>query len=260
MGTKRRTRKHRGGDRISDAIRDTVRNVKHKENLQFQLQFTMFGIPYKTEFSVTRYDDSIFLKSLCVHVFMHSDRTNSGILANTNPLRPCFDPPLKTIQEPIRMTATDVLQTLKTKLTLLFQTHIEITDVATVDGVPISFFKLVRGEPSLYEKYGYEHPSLDVLRERIAQTTWGDVKHGLKDKSIVEVIESFSKEFPDLDSHPVQTILKRVPFEKEKEYKMSRKILFDVFKFRTIFLTLNRESELWKYWNNAMVFTGIEIL
>jgi hypothetical protein len=95
----------------------------------------------------------------------------------------CFSPLLISDPEgtPNRVTTTDVLQVLKTKLLLATKTpNIYLTDAAQIQvsgqKFDITPYRLLRGEKPFYEKYGYFSPSIERLKTIIKDLTFGDLE------------------------------------------------------------------------------------
>ncbi len=136
---------------------------------------------YKAMFTVSRLSKSKFaLENPCIVI--HGSDTH---IYTDAPAKGCFTPTLVSdpVGTPHRITATDVLQVLKTKLLLSLPTtettYIHITDVAKIDGASISAWRLLRGELPLYAKYGYTSAQLEAQRNASQETRWSTVRDTL---------------------------------------------------------------------------------
>jgi hypothetical protein len=268
MGATRRRRtrrpKQRGGSELDviGQIMQFITGLKEGDRKRFQLDFTIHGIPYSTVLEASLRRGNLLVENTCIEIDMHSKYPGSRIDANIHEI-PCFTPRLTAIREPVKISSTDVLQTLKTKLNLLFTDDIEICDIAQIHNVRISFFKMMRGELSLYEKYGYKHPDLAHIREKIATSTWDTIKsafideHSLKDLIVVEeILKQYNPLMAnELDTQPIMSLMRNVPFEIENKHEISRLIMNNAFHLTRIFLRLDVGSPEWQRWNAALRFT-----
>ena len=105
----------------------------------------------------------------------------------------CFNPPLNVRKQgnanTTKYTMTDALQVLSTKIKLAMtgivdilkgkltniKAPINIEDGATIKSMSISKYRILRGQDTIYEKYGYKSPKLDTLKDYIKTLTWGDI-------------------------------------------------------------------------------------
>jgi len=136
------------------------------------------------------------------------------INANRRP-EPCFTPRLEG-------PSADVLQILSTKIRLQVPEHegITIIDEAEKDGVSISKAKLIRGLPSIYEKYGYVSAQIDYIKSQIpllkVDILPEEAKEILEEKGglpfrddmlIIDIMKRISRENEEIDvlRHPTGT-------------------------------------------------------
>ena len=204
-----------------------VLNTRHEE-FPLRLTFTFNGEEYHITFNSSRTKYGYALESGCIDVYYEKNRKNprepkritGGIHANIgNPA--CFTPRLESHRNnknSSKARSTDVLQTLKTKLSLLLiradneysggdsaaaagaaeggggsaeasaaepaeMPVVELTDVAIKDGISISKFKLLRGGDALYEKYGYVSPLLNKIMPLYKELTFGEFFRNIYSRS-----------------------------------------------------------------------------
>ncbi len=216
----------------------------------YAIEFTNECIEFAIKFFKSRSD-------------LHSYLTrNAGTTA-------CFSPRLVTTIAPVPYTTLDVLQTLATKFRLLFQKmhiidKIEILDYSVIDGLVYMLpYRILRGLPALYEKYGYVSEALNAFRTSVLPTlTWNTLANTSSYENIVEEYNKDKFE-DDWKTHSIPELLTNVPFEIEKYNHISKNILSnyitgsyytsDIMKF-----TLDSSSPKWKEWDAALEFVGFE--
>jgi hypothetical protein len=208
------------------------------------------------------------------------------IQANS-PEKACFEPTL--VSEPVgsadRITSTDILQIVKTKL-LLAQPgrdprNIGLSDAAKIQDVSISPFNLLRGKRAIYEKYGYEHPHMSAILAAIEGARWGDVAsakfhHGATFESAYREMMG-SSPAPET---PIREALKPLPLEAEAKYirdhvdpkqklfrtspSFSRGVLENILARAKLdypyAYVLNLESEAWRLWADRITIIRVELL
>jgi hypothetical protein len=108
---------------------------------------------------------------------------SSEIRANTR-TPACFEPRLTTNKSSVpRITTTDVLQVLKLKLMLAQPitdpNDIELYDMATIKSTRMTPFRLLRGLPPFYEKYGYFNKVIPRIQKQLSVLTLGKVRDAL---------------------------------------------------------------------------------
>jgi hypothetical protein len=192
---------------------------------------------------------------------------------------PCFTPQLD-----IPRGSADVLQILSTKIRLQIPGHraITIVDEAEKDGLYISKAKLVRGMPSIYEKYGYESDVVDDIRDQILASHIRMLNSaqlmGLLEKALGrkiqgdELIVDVMKQIPP-GKENVSYHDEVMEFNDESDFFMIRReeeshktylsnIVYDklaqYFHFYPLFLTFNENSEAWKGIKNQVLITSVE--
>ncbi len=192
---------------------------------------------------------------------------------------PCFTPQLD-----IPRGSADVLQILSTKIRLQIPGHTAITivDEAEKDGLYISKAKLVRGMPSIYEKYGYESDVVNDIRDQILasrirllnskqlmdllEEALGRKIQG--DELIVDIMKqippgkenvSYHDEVIEYNDESDFFIIRQ---EKESHETYLSNIVYDklaqYFHFYPLFLTFNENSEAWKGIKNQVLITSVE--
>jgi hypothetical protein len=300
------------GDGISNKICEDIhayindRGVVIKNNgdydyrlfREFELTFT-FGVrPYTTIFEVmtehhkNKNSNYIHISNGCITIGINNPISKDGdtsieydettfIRANTDEHQ-CFEPRLvsESRNKGERINSTDILQTLKTKLLFCLMPEkrsIALEDIATKGGVQISKFNILRGKPTIYEKYGYEAGTrkMDQFKVKIGNLTWGELDEGLK-KYITDTIPAELR-FEDIT--PLTEIMKNISFEYEMtNYSVGLSPSSRIFDFLlhgntgvtwddyvredglddyTTYI-LRRDNELWKRWDSQLLFVNFE--
>ena len=243
----------------------------------FQLQFTFKGVSYSTQFSLNfvELNKTAYLIEFtngCVEIIIKFFKSGSDLhsyLTRNSYKTACFSPRLVTTIAPIPYTSVDVLQTLATKFRILFQKmhiidKIEILDYSEIDGlVYLLPYRILRGLPALYEKYGYVSEALNTFRTSVLPTlSWNTLTNT---SSYEKIVEEYNKDKfeDDWKTHSIPELLTNIPFEIEKFNQISKNILSnyitgnyytsDIMKF-----TLDPESPKWKEWDGALEFVGFE--
>jgi hypothetical protein len=186
---------------------------------------------HTTLLNVSRDDDGLIsIENSCIMV--RDDETE--ISANSADKR-CFDPVLTTdpadAPEP-RITQTDVLQVVKTKLAIATSPpgyRIRLTDAAQIRDVRISAFNLLRQKAAIYEKYGYfaARKSADIIAA-FSGLHWGHVKdvsiamEGQRHITAAEVVTAILGAAP-ADGEPLHVVMKRISLEDEGGYNRALK-------------------------------------
>jgi hypothetical protein len=275
-GTRRR--KQRGGNEIESKITKIIQDVQ-KDRLprSFQLQFTFKGVSYSTRFSLNFVELSktayaIEFANDCIEFniefYKSGNKLHSYLSRNSGKIA-CFSPRLVTTIAPVPYTSVDVLQTLATKFRILFQKmhiidKIEIFDYSAIDYLVYMLpYRILRGLPALYEKYGYVSEALNTFRTSVLPTlTWNTLANT---SSYEKIVEEYNKDKfeDDWKTHSIPELLTNVPFEIEKYNQISKTILenyisgdyyaSDIMKF-----TLDVSSPKWKEWDAVLEFVGFE--
>ena len=245
----------------------------------YKLRFTIDGVPFETIFHFLPEEHQVSNGCVSVGTALHSS------LSSNSPTKGCFSPTLSKETLPSGITQTDVLQTLSTKLKFTLRPDTEevsISDVAKLlnpaTGLkyPSSFslWRLLRGEPTIYEKYGYTAPSLDAMRTKIGATRWADVK-AFKIFGR-ETLEAFvAREYPEHfeDGKPISDSMKEISYEDANRITVRHIIptlgnltIIDLLLYALGFtrgmpgLSVHRDSPIWRSWDTRLLFTEIQEL
>ena len=301
-------------ERINKQIIDLLNSAKGnamKEDV-FKLSFTFNDKPYETIFKASHGKTGYGLDNRCVTIWYeeHNPGTaklfDTSIRANANELNACFTPQLVSYRKrnknnPLQITSADVLQTLKTKLSILLfdaeiaaalaeeggaaaggggaatggavanSPRVELSDIAMKDGIYISKFNFLRGNPAFYEKYGYVSERLNELKELYKTFTcreFNDIYKG-KNKPLFDLVDCDIKKNPE---DKFCEIMNRITWDMEKEnIQEGESISTDLFHILSVYLlgkvgktfdnnllfrfTLDRDSPAWQKYNGLLVFT-----
>jgi hypothetical protein len=229
----------------------------------FELSFTFNGKPYQTIFKASHGKSGYGLDNRCVTIWYeeHIPGTaklfDTSIRANAIELQPCFTPQLVSYRKnknPSKITSADVLQTLKTKLSLLLfradsesagaaagaaeggggsaeaaaaaepaeMPVVQLSDIAEKDGISISKFNLLRGGDAFYEKYGYVSPLLNEFKSLYKNFTIDEFVTEISMKRppmeswlrITNLIPQYTKKFNKEESF--MTIMNEISWDMEK--------------------------------------------
>jgi len=263
---------------------------------RIRLRFTYNGREYTTIFTAEHDDTEIRIKNpTCIDISYNYEALSfvTNIQADISDPA-CFTPRLVSNirSDPgaavaavaaMRTTTMDVLSVLMTKLCMCFpktivdDAPITVTDMATKDSINLSAFHLVRGGPAIYEKYGYESPSVRALRDRIQNLRWQELKQSAKELVLLVYKES---KLPGLirNDDLVMNIVRRITYDIESTFNQNH--MGDPFyggpddinfsEFMIIYLTdadlysnefiLNASSPEWINWSSKLIFTGFEEL
>ncbi len=280
---KKRTRKHRGGNVIESKIIEMLKNIQQDHILRsFQLDFKFKDIPYSTIFKLNykKINDgfNLIISNYCINIDIEFDSSTgdsySESIIRQNSSQPyCFSPRLTTINKPVRVTSVDVLQTLTTKIKVILYNNkyidnIKLYDVSRIDNVMTLPYRVLRGLPAIYEKYGYISEKLNEFREIILpNATWEYIvsidKHNLLySPTILEIFEKFNKHkfMDDWKSHHISELLVNIPYEEEQKHNISL-IIMKVLTNNTLSMfVLDQSSIKWKEWNTSLEFTGFDVV
>lgn len=271
---------------VQDANAKVTSNL-HTQRSQFLLQFILDGThSFETVFIVDLVSDEGYLSNGCISLNLSS--YSDSFINKNSPIKKCFTPVLELDVLPTGLTPTDVLQTLSTKLKFAIfpeRSVLMIADVAKITNpktkrqftTKISLWRLLRGEPTLYEKYGYNSPVLNSFRERAIIIPWKEISgfvtgNGTTLHSIVE--EHFPSLF--LPNKSIQDCMKELTLEDTEKFiqlstipfqppKTIVELIMDAlakksreFLIASISLQLSRDSPVWKEWDTRLQFTKFE--
>jgi len=152
--------------------------------------------------TLTFYNDCFYLNYYCNYGYYEHK-----IQADTE--SSCFVPPLEGSQ-------LDVLRILSLKLSLAnpFSRKISASNVAKKGDVRISMAKMLRGEPTLYERYGYVNPLLTETLEKIKTYQFHVLPEELQEIIRQVIRERSGEEIPE-DALLVD-VMKKIGKEDEK--------------------------------------------
>ncbi len=284
---KQRTRKHRGGSEIESKIMQTIKDVQQDQNPRsFQLNFTFKGLHYSTTFTI-KYIKSFtgrqyieMTNNECILIDIECDNEDrcelSSYIMRNSSHRRCFVPQLKTIDSPVKITSVDVLQTLTTKIKIILFNNKYIADIHLIDNAEIDDtillpYRILRGVPAIYEKYGYICEELNEFRINVLpKATWEyiislDTKKLLNNKNSIEIFESYNKDKfkDDWKIHHISELLVNIPFEEEINQQFSSNIMYilcgtPIIDSNMTRFVLDPLSTKWKEWSVALEFVGFE--
>lgn len=243
----------------------------------YKLRFTIDGVSVETIFHFLPEEHQVSNGCVSVGTSLHSS------LSSNSPTKGCFSPTLSKETLPSGITQTDVLQTLSTKLKFILRPDTEevsISDVAKLlnpaTGLKyassFSLWRLLRGEPTIYEKYGYTAPSLDAMRETIGRATWDDVKaYKIFGREPLEafVAREYSGHFED--GKPISASMKEISYEDANRITVRHIIptlgnltIIDLLLYALGFtrgmpgLSVHRDSPIWQSWDTRLLFISFE--
>jgi hypothetical protein len=244
-------------DRQIIDLLNTANEDAMKEDV-FELSFTFNGKPYQTIFKASHGKSGYGLDNRCVTIWYEEHIPGTGklfdtsIRANAIELQPCFTPQLVSYRKnknPSKITSADVLQTLKTKLSLLLfradsesagaaaggggsaeaaaaadarRQMVQLSDIAEKDGISISKFNLLRGRDAFYEKYGYVSPLLNEFKSLYKNFTFDEFFTKIYMKRppmeswlrITNLIPQYTKKLNGTESF--MTIMNEISWDMEK--------------------------------------------
>lgn len=253
---------------------------------KYMLRFTFDDKEFSTIFELKE-DEHLTNGCISLSGF---DSFDSSISSNS-PARNCFTPNLSNRENlPAGVTQTDILQVLSTKLkfaALPSRKFLAIVDVASLINpetnkkyvTQLSHWRLLRGERTLYEKYGYTNLLLDKVREISQTTRWEEIKYQtIKGKSLTEIAESFFTSegtaifvsdrtisdcmkhvsYNDSDKIIIPNIIPALPSHTIVSMILTAFVQIGKLTQRELtyllYLKINRQSELWKSWDSRLQF------
>lgn len=209
------------------------------------------------------YNDCIYLLYYC-----DSNTYEINIYADDEE-RLCFQPPLPGKQ-------LDVLTILATKLCLATPNmrHIEAMNIAKKDNIRISKAKLVRGSPTVYEKYGYVNPTLKTALDKIKTVTFDDLSPELKeimvsvigreiagDELLTELMSSIPVEKENSNALKKYRFSELSQIEKKRLSHILYKFLSEKYGLPKIFsLIFDVNSPKWNAIKDTVVITNVDAI
>ena len=255
----------------------------------FRLRFTYNRRDYTIVFIAKHNDEELNLHNstrMCIDIeYNYEESILFTNISADNAESSCFTPRLVSNARMVgtaRTTTMDVLTVLMTKLCLCFpttilnETPIEITDMATKDDISLSAFNLLRGGFAIYEKYGFVSPFILELRRRIPTIRWQDLIQSAKELILTIYKENGFRALIRNDDLLVN-IVKPITFEIEHEF--NRRHMGDptngtdalnFSEFMMMYLTtgapdydtftLDETSPEWTDWSSRLLFTEFTLL
>jgi hypothetical protein len=181
----------------------------------------------------------------------------------------CFQPQLPGKQ-------LDILTILGTKLCLANPNmrRIEAVNIAKKDDIRISKAKLVRGSPTVYEKYGYVNPKLETALNKIKTVTFDDLSPELKDimieitgreiasdELLTEVMKSIPAEKENSNAIKKYRFLELSGIEKKRLSHIVYKFLSEKYGLPGMFgLTFHVNSPKWNAIKDTLLITHVEAI
>jgi hypothetical protein len=205
--------------KIHDIIWDAGKSGgKFKLKLTFKFDDNIYSTIFNI--SIHRNNDNIIyaieITNNCINITLQVDNKSewyivseaSGISKNTEEKR-CFSPVLSSKTLPPGVSMADLLQVLSTKLkTALFpnETTFAIYDFAkitkstknNISKTPyFSAWRLLRGEPAIYDKYGYESPHFNAIKDYVKTVKLDDIHPDAFEKLHSERPDIFNRDNGD---------------------------------------------------------------
>lgn len=237
----------------------------------------------------------------CVRIVITNDKMLltdlSLIIANTRDPA-CFTPRL--VSDPRnqkdRISAVDILQTLKTKLSIVCSPHQEITiiDQAESNGKLVTPHRILRGGDGFYEKFGYTSANIDTVKEALKTFRFSEL---VDEENTYETLKAIYEvlDLGELDKLPPEHLLvdtmKKIPWNINSEQLRKIKGIFPTSSFlipylddiilsfvgikiglikdyevtkenTTIFreFKLDKNSPGWTAYNSKLVFTNFKVI
>jgi len=249
-----------------------------------RLFFTYKGHPFNTVFTLSNTEELITFTNHCIKVYFNRAGPELSTSISKNDEDPaCFTPRLVSSGD---IKTTDVLQVLKTRLSLLFPTedphtisNVMSLDIATIEDVgniSLSVNRILRGQDAYYEKYGYESARITPIKLWIRSLSWESVPSEVKDLILPRVSD------PIEPGATFVEVMKKIPIEEDldeegislsfmiwgalvpwgfEEYKEDKTHLFPQGSPDCVWtFTLNPESEAWTAWSQTIQFTDLVLL
>ena len=232
--------------------------------------------------SIIRFDnDCSYLRYSYIDRFSYSSKIRANRGNVTKGYMPCFEPQLA-----IEQGSADVLQILSTKIRLLIPEHrpIIIIDEAEKDGLYISKYKLLRGESTIYEKYGYVSEDITYIKDTIHQVPIKVIeskqilalleeKLGRKinqNELIVNIMSQIPKEnekviyyeeimeFDEEDGMPI--IIRSEEGKEEYISNIVYDFLANLYHFTRLTLTFDEGSSAWQAIKDRVLITDVDLI
>lgn len=258
---------------------------------KYRIGFTFNGKPTSTVFEIHRVENGIVIENKCISIQFKKNVDNmyrfTSTLKKDDESKKCFDPPLDVRRHgnanvnSKKHTMTDALQVLATKIKLSMpdveKLPITIGDVASIDGVSLSPFRIMRGQDTLYEKYGYGSEPLKRMKAYVKTLKWGEL---LAIGDVRNIIHYFTTKFDglkealDVDSSvAVTAVFSRITMKDEKDTLRNKydaplsHIIYDKIEEELfgenneddpLVLQLNENSKEWKKMSEILTIVSVE--
>jgi hypothetical protein len=259
-------------------------------NRKYMLVFSIRGHAFKIPLQIKNSKEGLFTIDLgtgsrgyldnCIYIQMKCEGSGfkfvSSIILKDSHKRKCFDPMLSTESLTFGITQLDILTTLSTKIKLiLVPTYSEITDNLiigeTFQFTYLSVYRLLCGEKTPYEKYGYASKVdssgktiFETIRHKAKTTTFNTIltKLGERNPHDRQVLLDFLRETYDgifteenLEK-PIAEIMKAIKYDDiHKEYAWANDVFFlltDLNYEDIEDLRLDPTSEVWRAWDQSL--------
>lgn len=263
------------------SIKEQIKHfyLTQKDEKKYLLKFTFDGVTFETKLKIS----NSLISNKCILLIRRSNSNlfQSSIEANSDE-KMCFNPILsKREYLPTDITQTDILQVFSTKLKFIAT---DAPMLSIVDGARLinpatkresftyfSIWRMLRGQRTLYEKYGYTNSELNNIRKAALETTWAEIKDIVYgDKTLQELVDS---NYPGvfIDSSSIAAGMLQIPYDKADDLYVRRHgvlttLIMNALKSRGKIsnteehrtLTLTRDSEIWKEWDSKLKLISIE--
>jgi hypothetical protein len=219
-------------------IASSYYKTPEEPSAKYKLTFTFDDREYSTIFTFS--EDGFTNGCIGVDYNPYDESDISSFIKSNSLDMKCFTPVLSKDNLPRDVTQTDILQVLISKLKFIYlgSNTISLINDAYVPNPKtgkrfteqFSKWRLLRSEPTLYEKYGYiishkasnfnensPRPDLDLdeYRSKLSELTWKDIKDDKIHPRIDETLESiWMKQYePPLPNETIPTFMKRLSLE-----------------------------------------------
>jgi hypothetical protein len=285
---------------LSNAIQHSINGASTKE---IKITILFNGKESVTVFKVRNDGNSITVYNKCISITYSLDNglyTFGSSLKKNNEEKRCFEPPLDVKKHNnanvTKYTMMDALQVLATKIKLAMtdivdvlkgkivgsKGPINIEDAATIKSMSISKYRILRGQDTIYEKYGYKSHNLETLKEYINELSWDDLLElfgGLdelfgKIRQSPKVNELKQKLASVNGSKPLTEVLSTISFEDEYNlrpaginktvtlseviYQKITDLVFTDKKINPLILTFNENSDEWRKMRDVVRIVNVE--
>jgi hypothetical protein len=262
-------RKKYSGVFIMSSKGDTINGVKMCTDLYFENNCSDFSYSYGRVYTTAI--NTPYKRAYPYESVIRANREEEA----------CFEP---RIEGP----STDILQIFSTKIRLQVPDHLKITiiDEAKSDGVYISKSKLLRGYPSLYEKYGYELNSNPITgEENTIKETIGELTIGTLPVIFTQLLEQKLGRKLNMGER-ITNVMKRISRDNEKVSYISTShydeemlndnnddeytplylsnMIYDYLasrhNFEGLILDFNEDSPKWHAIKNEVLIVGVDLI